>query len=64
MCSSDLGQKQGEVPDDVDHSAIADRLTAQILGIEWMWLLYQGQVDLEAIARDAEQEFLRACRAR
>lgn len=57
------GQKQGEVPDDVDHSAIADRLTAQILGIEWMWLLYQGQVDLEAIARDAEQEFLRACRA-
>lgn len=56
------GQKQGDVPDDVDHSAIADRLTAQILGIEWMWLLYQGQVDLASIANQAEQEFLNACR--
>lgn len=56
------GQKQGDVPDDVDHSSIADRLTSQILGIEWMWLLYQGQVDLDSIADQAEKEFLNACR--
>lgn len=53
-----LGQRRGEVPADVDHSSVADRLTSQILGMEWMWLLYHGQVDLEAIAAQTEREFL------
>jgi AcrR family transcriptional regulator len=52
------GQSRGEVRADLDHKQAADQLTSQILGIEWMWLLNQGEVDLEAIAQRAEQDFL------
>ena len=52
------GKARGEVRPDLDHKLAADQLTAQILGIEWMWLLNQGEVDLEAIAERTEQDFL------
>ena len=53
-----LGQAAGEVRADLDHKLATDGLTAQILGIEWMWLLNQGDVDLEAIAERTERDFL------
>lgn len=52
------GQVRGEIPTGADHKLAADQLTAQILGIEWMWLLNGGDVDLEAIARQTERDFL------
>lgn len=55
-----LGRSRGEVRPDLDHKLAADQLTSQILGIEWMWLLNQGDVDLEAIAERTEQGFLAA----
>lgn len=53
-----LGQRRGEVHPDLDHDLAADHLTSQILGLEWIWLLRQGNVDLDAIAERTEQDFL------
>jgi len=55
-----VGQVRGEVRPDLDRRLAADQLTAQILGLQWMWLLNQGEVDLEAIAERAERDFLAA----
>lgn len=55
-----LGQQHGEVASHVDAALVADELTAQILGMQWMWLLYPGRVDLEAIAAQLERQFLDA----
>lgn len=53
-----LGKSRGEVSPSVDASLIADRLTGQIIGMQWMWLLYPAQIDLEGIAARTEREFL------
>jgi AcrR family transcriptional regulator len=53
-----LGQTRGDVAPDLDHKLAADHLTSQILGIEWLWLLNPGDVDLEAIAARTERDFL------
>ena len=55
-----LGQQHGEVAPDVDAALVADELTAQILGMQWMWLLYPGRVDLEAMAAQLERQLLDA----
>jgi hypothetical protein len=53
-----LGTQRGEVRPDLDHQLAADHLTAQILGMQWIWLLNEGSVDLHAIAQRTESDFL------
>jgi AcrR family transcriptional regulator len=53
-----LGTQRGEVRPDLDHQLAADHLTAQILGMQWIWLLNEGSVDLHAIAERTESDFL------
>jgi AcrR family transcriptional regulator len=53
-----LGLQHGDVARDIDAGQVADELTAHILGMQWMWMLYPGQVDLEAIAARLERQLL------
>ena len=54
----ELNKERGQVRPDIDHVEAARRLTSNILGLQWMWLLHAGEIDLEAMAAHIEQEFL------